>query len=419
MYLAGIFAFGAESFEFSTAENASAIILTLANTPTEADCEFACDRRPSCNGIWYLFLNTQGLLSLDRCNLLSNLGTNVTTSRNTLSFARVRRSTTAASTTSVSTTTTPQPACPTGNPCIPNFPFTDRTGTFNVTQGFPTGSNGVASMVAMDYNGDAAPDVLYVVSAPGALRLALNNGFGSFTHSTLANISVALWVTTGDLNGDGLSDIVALSFQSTITVMESLGNGGYSTRTLPAFSTFSNVEVHIGDINGNGVNDVIVVTRQRRLVWYADGRGTGAAILVPGNAQSELVSAAPGDYNKDGRLDFVLAYRTPAQFTYLQGTGNAAFATAVVLASVATPLTVFAHDWDNDGDLDVAGATTGSPSRVYMFQNDGSAFMAARIIDSSLATVRSIRPFDIENDGRMEILLAAQVDDKVKLEEEN
>jgi hypothetical protein len=86
-------------------------------------------------------------------------------------------------------------------------------------------------------------------------------------------------VATGDLNGDGLMDMAAITAPNTVTVSLGTASGGYTVAAV--LTTPSNrpmTDVFIYDYNGDGKQDVIgsgtVGNNQYSYRWAGDGNGS-------------------------------------------------------------------------------------------------------------------------------------------------
>ncbi len=176
-----------------------------------------------------------------------------------------------------------------------------------------------ASVTVGDFDGDGTQDVAAANFIGGGIILYLNQGDGSFQRSSVdtgygVNTSVMTSVVTGDLNGDGKPDFVAVDLYNwQISVTFNFGGGvfggarRYSVAPYPYGATIS-------DIDGDGVPDVVVANEFR---FADDFRGNVAIFRNHGDGQLEPpVAYASGaqphsvvvaDFNGDGNQDLALA----------------------------------------------------------------------------------------------------------------
>ena len=178
--------------------------------------------------------------------------------------------------------------------------------------------------------------VTVVLGGPQARSFSVPIGVGGLADRSMSIDSADV---NGDVNGDGLSDLVA---QDDNVVFVAFGRETYGDEVLDwsaePHHTVENVNLQsmctscatrIRDVNGDGIGDLIFVGRdaQRRNVWYihvvfgsADllGRSTDFADLNPAHGillqidhdatygGGYVPRLAVGDYNGDGRADLAI-----------------------------------------------------------------------------------------------------------------
>lgn len=166
-----------------------------------------------------------------------------------------------------------------------------------------------------DVNGDAQPDV---ITAPGAGAppqvKAFNGSSGAEFKSFLAYdpaFTGGVFVAVGDVNGDGIADIVTGTGEGSVPQVKVFN--GLDNAVLRSFFPYDpgfagGVRVAVGDVNGDGIGDIITGTAS----------GTSHVKVFSGQTLGELASffaysptfqggvfVAAGDVNGDGRADII------------------------------------------------------------------------------------------------------------------
>lgn len=222
----------------------------------------------------------------------------------------------------------------------------------------------------LDADGDGDLDVAVAVEN-GANRLYLNDGTGKLSHTPGAFGSIAgdnEHVRVADFNGDGHLDVV---FVAEDTEQHNLflgdGKGGFTrvSERLPATSQANAVAV--GDVNGDGLPDIVVGNTTegkeggaRPFLWLNDRARPGWFIdasishLPAIDVQAQGIVLA--DLDGDGDLDMAIASQDPINRLLLNdGGGRFTDATDRLGKQVATETReVHALDANGDGRLDLA-----------------------------------------------------------------
>ena len=211
----------------------------------------------------------------------------------------------------------------------------------------------------LDYDGDG--DLDWMPNAFG-LRLFANNGTGSFTEVTATVLAgfdrEAQVFRVADLDHDGDADVVKCGGgfgPTTLKVWRNQGSGGFLEETLPQVGGLGAMStVNVADFDGDGALDIAVASFGSMAgatfgAWVVSG-AAGASTLSPltfgGSSWSELLFADLGDWNGDGRADWIVRtgvylQTSPLQFTF-QPYAWGSFSN--------TPMLV---DLDYDGHLDL------------------------------------------------------------------
>lgn len=242
----------------------------------------------------------------------------------------------------------------------------------------------------------------------------------------------------GDIDLNGTPDVAIASDAGQVVA---IAFGGGPTITLPASLTHNRVmQVAIGDVNGDGLPDVLFgsrvgTTANPAVIAWLENPGllarVGAAwsyhqISLAGWA----MSIVPLDADGDGDLDVVVSdrasYRDAANVSRWDLYGarwqeqvpggwiNHAISTPAGSCGTCTPgdeMFLRVVDWDGDGDLDVIDGTSSAThaNRITIRTNLG-AFMSwsQELVPAVLGVghYASADVGDIDRDGRMDIVVS-------------
>lgn len=198
-----------------------------------------------------------------------------------------------------------------------------------------------AAMVDVDNDGDL--DVVLAVEY-GANRLYVNDGSGHLTYKegVFGNRrSDAEHVRTADFNNDGIMDVLFISEDDEIhDLFFGDGQGGFAdmSHLLPGKSQANGVAV--GDVNGDGLPDIVLGNTTegssraaQTFLWLNDSKKPGTFRDVTSTYMPQMDVQAQGvalaDIDGDGDLDIVIACQTPPNRLFLNdGTGRFTDATS-------------------------------------------------------------------------------------------
>jgi hypothetical protein len=223
-----------------------------------------------------------------------------------------------------------------------------------------------AAIAAGDLNSDGLSDLVVVNAHANTLVILLGVGGGAFATAPSVTYSVGLFpsgVALGDLNGDGRLDIVtADQNSSSLSVFLNTGSGtalSFGARAIISTGTTSlPINVALGDVNGDGHLDLVACSAHNAVVVVLNsGAGT-----FPSNSFSSYPTtysafiAVVGDLNGDGRLDIVATENLNNAVDVLLNTTSTTTNTAPTFAAKASYLLPVAGDTPLDVKLgDVSG----------------------------------------------------------------
>jgi polyvinyl alcohol dehydrogenase (cytochrome) len=271
-----------------------------------------------------------------------------------------------------------------------SFPFTtqvaDSTGTpagtttSNCGIAIATLATSTALAVAPNPAGLGQPVTLtaQISPAPGAGQVTFYDGTAALGLVAVAGGSASL--TTSLLTAaahtlrayyGGNPSYTSSTSAATALTVQALP----SSTLLPAVPYVANgpgTWVAVGDFNGDGKAD-FVVANSGVSVWLGNGDGTFQAPVSSASGASPM-ALATGDFNGDGLLDVAAVYAT-GSVAILLGNGDGTFQAAVNYAAGSSPAAVAVADFNGDGVPDLGVANAGGVS-VLLGNGDGT-FQAA------------------------------------------
>jgi FG-GAP-like repeat len=237
----------------------------------------------------------------------------------------------------------------------------------------PTLPVGPRSIRAIDVNGDAVPDIVYLDSDTDSsfrfrIEVYLGKRTGGFTAGpSVGTLMNGFTLTAADLNRDGKLDLVAAGFAISsgdrpMQVFLGAGDGTFTLASQPAMPP-SSAWAAIGDINRDGFPDIVTTSSSAFAnsagvvrVWPNDGTGhfASASQTVEIPEFQGISGGSLGDLNHDGYLDLVaVGSRSGPQFrevfTVMPG-GASGLGAPVITAGLQSRM--FLADLTMDGNLD-------------------------------------------------------------------
>ena len=281
------------------------------------------------------------------------------------------------------------------------------TASFAPQQTFGTGSN-PANLVFKDVNGDGRLDLLVANRNDNSLSVLVNTtapgaSVPSFANQeTFATGTTPLGLAVGDLNGDGLPDVVILNFvDNTLSVLLNTTVLGEASVT-PDFpqTTFASGagpnSVAVGDLNGDGKPDIITANEHDNTISVLVNTTTpGSPTLSFANQQTfggayqtpRFLTVA--DVNGDGKPDVLTAYYDSDVVAVLlngtvTGSTTVSFTSSVTLATGSSkPRSVSVGDVNGDGKPDVLVTDYTGTAALLLFRNTTTEFTAHSIFRQS------------------------------------
>ena len=251
-------------------------------------------------------------------------------------------------------------------------------------------------MVYVSLKSPASADKLMSLDATtGAIHSYSLSGSDFSTHQLIATGFAGYAMTSGDVDGDGLGDLI-LSNASRVSVIFQNANGSFNRVDL--YQGGAQVhDVKAGDFDGDGIDELLVATSTSGgpQVWNATRTGyvPTAAWSPSGFGSGGWIT---GDFNGDGRSDaFTYSHGFSGSDMWLS-TGSALDFNRIWTQAAPTGGAWLTGDFDGDGRTDVIDRG----GRILL--SNGTAFVDAGQVVADGREIIAVDDFD--NDGRSDLV---------------
>ncbi|TCN53076.1 hypothetical protein D0809_20975 [Flavobacterium circumlabens] len=202
---------------------------------------------------------------------------------------------------------------------------------------------------------------------------------------TVHTVSVPKRYITGDFNGDGLSDVIAIEVNFTYSYLAPcdannqplsvtdtyFGNSYFINLDRRITSNFANIagnlnvfptsKVYVADFNGDGKSDIYIFDAGKVRVYSVNDNKLFVLLYQSPASDSTIVVNKPivmGDYNGDGKYDFMIPQDSNVGWYRYMSTGVSFVKEARNITSVMgndsnNSYNYIATDYDNDGKNDL------------------------------------------------------------------
>lgn len=265
-------------------------------------------------------------------------------------------------------------------------------------------------IVVGDLNGDGLLDLMIANENDNDVSVMLGNPDGTFQpQRTFAVGQTPESIAVGDFNNDGILDLaVANTLSNTVSIL--LGNGDGSFRpqtTIPAGRGPTSVVTE--DFNSDGNLDLVVVNTADANLSVSLGKGDGTfqspMNYATGNSPT---SAMVGDFNGDGSPDLVVANTKDNTISLLISNNDGTFQSERTVATGIGPYSIAIGDFNGDGDLDLA-TTNRNGNTVSVILGNGNGTLQNQLTYATGIAPDSIVVGDFNGDGKSDLAIANQL----------
>ena len=245
-------------------------------------------------------------------------------------------------------------------------------GTFQTQVPYDAGRDPVG-LASGDLNGDGFADLIAVDLANNNVNVFLGNGDGTFQPMVSYAVGNTPYsAVVGDFDQDGNLDVaVTNSADNTVSIL--LGNGDGTLKPQITYAVGSGPRtLALADFNGDGFLDLAVTNFNDNTVTILLGNSDKSGnFQVQGPAPAtgaNPAGIAVGDFNGDGLADLAVTNFGANTLSVLLGKGDGTFQPQVAFTANigASPYPVAVGDFNGDGIPDLAVANYGALSASIM-----------------------------------------------------
>ena len=183
-------------------------------------------------------------------------------------------------------------------------------------------------------------------------------------------------VLVADFNADKHLDIAVLSVGGkSVTILLNNGDGSYGAPDTIPLNTIPS-DMVIADFTSDGFPDIATANINGTVKLLTNNQDGTFSVSTPYQMFTEGLNAiTAGDFDKDGKIDVVVATGFPTQkMVFLHGGGNGSLNNPIAFGGplAAATAVLVADDFDGDGALDFVALSSSNP-RLDMFLGSGSA----------------------------------------------
>lgn len=270
---------------------------------------------------------------------------------------------------------------------------------------------------ALDADEDGDID-LVSITTNGALGLSVNDGTGVFEPWDFFESVPSLHdLASGDVDLDGDEDLLyGMVDANGLRVAINNGDGTFDLPAVDDASASRRSGSLLVDVDDDGDLDVVHGdATEDRYEWYANG-GTGAfgPVQVIGPVLVSTINALLwNDINGDGLNDLVAATDTDDRIVWFPNAGGGSFGSEQSLLTLDAPRGVAIADLDGDGDLDIAATAWSDGEAHYALNNGSGVFGTPLLVAEGPNGPAHLVADDMDGDGDPDLIVTFDEDDRV------
>lgn len=279
--------------------------------------------------------------------------------------------------------------------------------------------DGPECVVSGDVNADGLLDLVTANVRSDSASVFLGDGRGNFRTapgSPQAAGSRPHLLALGDFDSDAWIDLAVSEHDShSVRVYRGLGDGRFrlpgSSFPVLGRGTPHNHGLTAADVNADGALDLITSNQNDKSVSVLLGDGRGNFRPAPGSPFAvgrDPYPHAVGDLNGDEKVDIAVPNVASGTLSVLMGDGRGGFASARAIPVLPRPYFVALADLNGDGKADLASSHDDTTRLTVLYGDGAGNFLAApgSPFDAGARVVGFVAA-DVSGDQLPELVLAA------------
>jgi hypothetical protein len=293
---------------------------------------------------------------------------------------------------------------------------------------FLGGITDATGSVIADLDGDGILDIA-VTGDGGGIHFfhGLSSGgvgIAQFVGYNRIDLGSAWDIAAADVSGDGITALVVALRGGAIQVLIGHNTAGVADGQFipgPLYPVQGSPKgMALGDLDGDGILDVVVssesnavsVLRGLETAGVPNGQFAPWQVLLMAGTTFDVTVA---DFNRDGKLDIASANYTGQSISIALAGSDTPFNPPQTIPVGASPLGIASGDFNHDGFPDLVVAATGASASFFYMQNTAVVSPSLSGIDTyvSYGTARTaygITAADLDLDGTLDVLVPGLAD---------